>query len=278
MLTKIRRGAVEDALPVVFHGPMGQKAKVCVHPRRLERWHFLSRTLLHPMPGPCGAQCELNGNKSSMREWGEQGNRKLGKWIFLFWPCSRTVLVSHVLLSQRSPTSRPCCPPPASASVSLQCPFLLPWPLGTKSVTPLQQVDGVPGSHGHPCSSSVTHSGVKNHRSWKVSFQSAELFDFLSQQCSFPWLQFVPQPKIAVRHAHCVCGGTTSHPACMQTNKLFCRTRMLETIATSCNRCLSSAATEVRPTMSSQTRIFTKFGVRSRSVCAGAPWYCYFNQ
>lgn len=178
-MNKIRRGAVEDALPVVFHGPMGQKAKVCVHPRRLERWHFLSRTLLHPMPRPPGAQCELNGNKSSMREWGEQGNRKLGRWIFLFWPCSRTVLVSHVLLSQRSPTSHPCCPPPASASVSLQCPFLLPWPLGTKSVTSLQQVDGVPGSHGHPCSSSVTHSGVKNHKSWKVSFQSAELFDFL---------------------------------------------------------------------------------------------------
>lgn len=120
-----------------------------------------------------------------------------------------------------------------------------PWLLGTKSVAPLQKLDGVPGSHRHPCTSSGTPRGVKNHRSWRVSFQSAELFDFLSQQCSFAWLQFFPQPKTAVRHAPCVCGGMTSHPAYKQTNPLFCRMRMLKSIATSCNSCLCSAATEV---------------------------------
>lgn len=84
MMTKIRSGTVEDALPVMFHGPVGQKADVCVHARRLESCHFLSRTLLHPKPSPPGAQCELNGNRSSMKERGEQGSRKLGKWEFLF--------------------------------------------------------------------------------------------------------------------------------------------------------------------------------------------------
>lgn len=57
---------------------------VCVHARRFEGWHFLSRTLLHLKPSLPGTPYELNGNKSSMREWGEQGSRKAGQWKFLF--------------------------------------------------------------------------------------------------------------------------------------------------------------------------------------------------
>lgn len=129
-MTKIRSGAVEDALPVMPHAPMGQKASVCVHTRRLESWADISCPELPPPQAQSSwssVWVELHGNTSSMREWGEQGTRKLGKWKFLFWPRSGShVLVSYVLLSQSSYTSHPCCPPSASCQCLTSVPLLPP--------------------------------------------------------------------------------------------------------------------------------------------------------
>lgn len=101
----------------------------------LESCQFLSRTPLHPVPRPPGAECELNGNKSSMRGWGEWVSRELGKGKLPSQPCSRTVPVSNVLLSQSSPTPHPCCPPLAT---SCQCftSVSLPAPHGPRELSP----------------------------------------------------------------------------------------------------------------------------------------------
>ena len=115
--------------------PRGAESQ-CVCPcRGLESCQFLSRTLLHPMPSPPGAEYELNGNKSSMRGWGERASREVGKGKLPSRPCSRAVPVSNVLLSQSSPTPRPYCPPPAT---SCQCftSVSLPAPHGPQELSP----------------------------------------------------------------------------------------------------------------------------------------------
>lgn len=146
------------------HGAKGQ----CVCPcRGLKSCQFLSGTLLHPMPSLPGAECELIGNKFSMRRWGEQVSRELGKGKLPSQPCSGTVPVSNVLLSERSPPPQPVLSTPRHLLPVLHFsdPACSPRPLVTKPVAPLQQLDGVPRPRGHPCSSSVTPTGAKSHRS-----------------------------------------------------------------------------------------------------------------
>lgn len=60
-----------------IHQPQGTESLCVYQCRGLWSRQFLSRTLLHPMISPPGAECDLNGNKSSMRGW--VSKQKAGK-------------------------------------------------------------------------------------------------------------------------------------------------------------------------------------------------------
>lgn len=176
----------------------------------------------------------------------------------------------------------PCCP---LHVISCQyfdytVPSCSPWTSGTKPVIPLQQLDGIPGPHGQHCSSSVTPTGVKSHRSWRVSNCSAELFDFLFFffPVLIPMASVYPIDQNSYKVTHIVYVAkqllTLPRPGPRSFSAEWGCVRAYPQAATGC---LHSAAPEAKSGLCSHMRIFAKFCVWSRSVRAGVQWYCYFN-
>lgn len=72
VLTKIRSGTEEDALPVVFLSPMGQKANVCVHAEGLRA----ASSCPEPSSTPCPVFLELSVSLLEINlAWGDGENK-----------------------------------------------------------------------------------------------------------------------------------------------------------------------------------------------------------
>lgn len=262
--TKIRSGTEEDALPVVFLSPMGQKTDVCVW--GLESCQFLSRTLLHPMPSPPGAEwrtCEQRARKGETSLSTMQDN-----------PCVKCPFVPELT------HPHPCCPPPDTScqcftSMSLPVPHspreLSPWLL-CNSWTGSQDLADIPSPpQWHPRGRKVT--GVEESASAVLSC----LISFAA--VLIPMASVCPAAQNSCKAAHIVCVVKRHLTLPIPRPRTFsAEWGCLRAWLQAATGCLHPATAEVNSVLCSQMGIFTKFCVRSRNACAGAPQYCYFNQ